>query len=574
MYENHDLTSIVTPVNPIELERLLTETQYDPKKSKILVEGFTNGFPIGYEGPRDNIQRYSPNLKFEIGDNIDLWNKVMKEVKMKRYAGPYDEVPFDNFIQSPIGLVPKDHGKDSRLIFHLSYPRDGDSINSCTPKDLCKVKYPDFNEAVDLCMNEMHLFEDETNNSVCDGKPTIYTAKSDLKSAFRVLPLLIIDICLLIMMAVNPLTGKKSFFVDKCLPFGASISCAHFQSFSDGLAHIQKVKSGKKTVNYLDDFFFATYLRSLCNRQVEIFLDLCNTIGFPVSLEKTVWATTKIVFLGLLINGKRYYVGLPLEKIMKVSELISNALKGKKLLVHQLQRICGFLNFLGKAIVPGRVFTRRLYSKTSGMKQHHHIRISKEMRMDLEMWDKFLKHQSIFCRPFIDFQEGYNAVKLNFYTDASKNPFLGCGGICGTSWFSQQWISQEITDFDPSIEYLELYAVTVGILLWLERFKNMRIILFCDNKSACDMINSNVSRCRNCMVLLRLIVLESMLHNTRVFAVHVKGKNNRISDSLSRLQMNVFWRETRRRKLKNIEKIGTCMPNQIWPISKIWMFDS
>ena len=68
----------------------------------------------------------SPNLKLNIGDEVDLWNKVMKEVKLGRYAGPFKEIPdefADDFIQSLIGLVPKDDGKDTRLIFHLSYPR-------------------------------------------------------------------------------------------------------------------------------------------------------------------------------------------------------------------------------------------------------------------------------------------------------------------------------------------------------------------------------------------------------------------------------------------------------------------
>ena len=47
----------------------------------------------------------------------------MKEVKEGRYAGPFESIPFDSYIQSPIGLVPKDGGKDTRLIFHLSYIR-------------------------------------------------------------------------------------------------------------------------------------------------------------------------------------------------------------------------------------------------------------------------------------------------------------------------------------------------------------------------------------------------------------------------------------------------------------------
>ena len=73
----------------------------------------------------------------------------MVEVKTKRYAGPFEKVPYKYFIQSPIGLVPKDKGKKTRLIFHLSYPKTGDSVNSGIPEDLCSVEYPDFMDAVD-----------------------------------------------------------------------------------------------------------------------------------------------------------------------------------------------------------------------------------------------------------------------------------------------------------------------------------------------------------------------------------------------------------------------------------------
>ena len=47
----------------------------------------------------------SKNLKFRgIGDKVTLWNKVMKEVKLKRYAGPFEEIPFEYYVQSPVGL--------------------------------------------------------------------------------------------------------------------------------------------------------------------------------------------------------------------------------------------------------------------------------------------------------------------------------------------------------------------------------------------------------------------------------------------------------------------------------------
>ena len=93
-----------------------------------------------------------PNLKLRVGSPIELWNKVMLEVQKARYAGPFNEPPFEYYVQSPIGLVPKDKGKKTRLIFHLSYPRNGDSVNSQIPKEVCSVSYPDFDEAVKMCL--------------------------------------------------------------------------------------------------------------------------------------------------------------------------------------------------------------------------------------------------------------------------------------------------------------------------------------------------------------------------------------------------------------------------------------
>ena len=103
-YENLDLENIETPVNVPMLHKLLIETNYNNEETKFLVDGFTNGFDLGYRGPIQ-IKQQSKNLKFTIGDKIELWNKVMKEVKEKRYAGPFPEIPFENYIQSPIGLV-------------------------------------------------------------------------------------------------------------------------------------------------------------------------------------------------------------------------------------------------------------------------------------------------------------------------------------------------------------------------------------------------------------------------------------------------------------------------------------
>ena len=419
-YENFDLTNVITPVNHQRFKTLLQESSYDKAETEFLAKSFEKGFRLEYHGDT-KVQLTSNNLKFRgTGNEVILWNKVMKEIRAKRYAGPFKEIPYEYFIQSPIGLVPKDNGTDTRLIFHLSHPRGtGKSVNANIPESLCKVKYPDFNDAIQICIQQ--------------GRKC-YISKSDIQSAFRNLGIFPGDFCWLLIKAKSPIDQKFYYMVDKAVPFGSSISCSHFQRTSNGIAHIVKYKTGKNLINYLDDYLFAALIKLLCNNQIEEFMRICSYIGFPVNIDKTFWGSTMMVFLGLLIDTVKQTVSLPIQKVHKGLNLILIVLnnKSKKITLKQLQKICGFLNFMGRAIVPGRAFTRRLQAYTGTgknneqkLKPHHHIRITGEMRMDLVMWTKFLQHTSAFCRPFLDFSNNRFASEIDFYTDASGR--LGFG---------------------------------------------------------------------------------------------------------------------------------------------------
>ena len=157
----------------------------------------------------------------------------MKEVRNKRVAGPFKEIPFKNYIQSPIGLVPKAGGK-TRLIFHLSYDFKCDdlgSVNKFTPREQCSVKYKDLDFAISAYLkvceqedaqascieetgrinNSRPLLERKWKNKFeCHrkGKTTVVAGKSDLKSAFRILGLSPDSWPWLVMSAQDPKTGE------------------------------------------------------------------------------------------------------------------------------------------------------------------------------------------------------------------------------------------------------------------------------------------------------------------------------------------------------------------------------
>ena len=80
-YVNEDLQNVVTPIKVEKLVELLRQSNYDAKEISFLEDGFTNGFDIGYEGPQRR-QSISNNIPFTVGNKMDLWDKLMKEVKL------------------------------------------------------------------------------------------------------------------------------------------------------------------------------------------------------------------------------------------------------------------------------------------------------------------------------------------------------------------------------------------------------------------------------------------------------------------------------------------------------------
>ena len=505
---------------------------------------------------------------YSIGNPTVLWNKIMNEVKLGRYAGPFDKIPYQNYMQSLIGLVPKS-GNKARLIFHLSYEfkRGLGLLNSNTPKEKCTVKYKDLDHAIQICIDLM--------KSLPSDQP-IYFSKSDIISAFRLLPLRIANFCWTIMKAVNPISGRTYYFVDKCLPFGASISCVLFQQFSDALQHLTEFAINRNVrrvlSNYLDDFLFIALTLMACNNHVLMFMKICDEINCPVSSEKTEWGSTIITFLGILLDGVYKCLRIPIDKRDKALNLLQMFIHKNKATIKQIQQLTGTLNFLSRAIVPGRAFTRHMYARINlkdnkgrKLKEYHHVKIDQEFKNDCSVWFTFLMEDKaiVLNRPLLDLNRFETSRTLKFYSDASGK--IGFGAVYNKKWLFGVW-SKQFLQKKPSIEYLELYALCCALISWETDLMNCRIIIFCDNQAVVEMVNNTTSGCPNCMILIRLLVINNLKFNRRVSVRFVPTKLNDLADSLSRQQFDRF-----RRLAPDMDLYPTKPNNAIWPVEKLWV---
>ena len=113
---------ITTPVKVEMLNKLLLGYQ----NIAYLIDGFENGFRLGFVGPRNSMS--SPNLKSCKAHPDIVQEKINSELRANRVKGPFSEPPFPETKISPIGIVPKKAPSQFRLIHNLSFP-SGSSVN-------------------------------------------------------------------------------------------------------------------------------------------------------------------------------------------------------------------------------------------------------------------------------------------------------------------------------------------------------------------------------------------------------------------------------------------------------------
>ena len=161
--------ALPTPVRINRLAPLLSG--YSISAADYLITGFRFGFLIPFHGPSSSTA--APNL-LSAAQHPDLVDRYSaKELLEQRVAGPFSHPPLPNLRVSRIGVVPKKTPGELRCIQHLSYP-NGVSINDGIPVEHSSVTYSRIDDAIRLSLG--------SRVGSC-------LAKTDIKSAFRIIPI-------------------------------------------------------------------------------------------------------------------------------------------------------------------------------------------------------------------------------------------------------------------------------------------------------------------------------------------------------------------------------------------------
>ena len=113
---------------------------------------------------------------------------------------------------------------------------------------------------------------------------------------------------------------------------------------------------------------------------------------------------------------------LPIDKLNRYRDQILTIAKQNKVTLKEIKSITGMLQFATTVITSGRPFLRRLYDMTMlATKPHHYIRLTQQVKLDLDVWLHFLQHYN--GKTFIHQQLITDSTTAHFYSDASETAF-------------------------------------------------------------------------------------------------------------------------------------------------------
>ena len=111
-------------------------------------------------------------------------------------------------------------------------------------------------------------------------------------------------------------------------------------------------------------------------------LGCCSQLGIPIAQDKTEGPTTCLTFLGIEAETQAMELWLPVQKLVRVCQMVSEWLGKKAARRRELKSLVGILQHATKVV--GRRFVRRLIQVMSSVKgRDHFVRLGADVRSDL-----------------------------------------------------------------------------------------------------------------------------------------------------------------------------------------------
>lgn len=517
--------TVRSSLNAMEWAMRLTATRYPhAAAAHTLVRCIREGVALGYEGERE-VTRVGDNLISALEHPAAIDTDMAKQLLLGRRVGPLEAHPFPFFRSNPLGVVFKRGSQKPRVIHHLSWPRNGSSVNAGM-RDF-DVKLDAFDRAV---------------KSLRALGPNTFMGKIDIEAAYRCIPVSPLD---------WPLMGLKwkgGMYYDIVMQFGLSSATAIFEWYSSAAEHIAKRSFNIEHMHhYVDDFLIFAKTKEECDMFMKLVVKLFNSLGLPVALDKLEGPLLAMAFLGIIFDSQLMMLRLSEERLKDLVDMLATWLTRTHASREQLQSLCGMLNFAAKVVRSGRAFLRRMIAQLcsipSWANSDKEYPLSPQFFKDLKWWHTFARSWN---GKAVLPTEPNASNQLVIYTDACDT---GYAALCNTEWFAGQWTEEERqlarrADRE-SMPWKEMYAIVRAASTWGHTWRGRNVLARCDCQPVVMAWQKGDSQSPGLATLIRTLLFISATHDFCLSMLHIPGVDNVFADLLSRSQVATFLAQSK-----------------------------
>lgn len=466
------------------------------------------GFPLGYMGLLSDTKGIS-NHKSATDYPLQLDRFIRKELSMGGMLGPLSKPPFAEWCHvSPLMSREKRGSEERRVIIDMTYPPET-SVNSYIFKNTV------LGTPRDHALPNVDSFVEE----LVKIGPGAVMSSTDVSRAYKNFRSDPLDWPLL------AFRWDDRFYCDISMPFGARASSCHMQRVANAIVRMLKERDVIAKM-YIDDLIIVSPDSVKAERDLRTAQKLLYDLGLPEAPDKVQRPSTKVTWLGVVINSEKMSISVPEDKLREVRSCVTAALKLKSMSKKHLQSIIGKLIHIAKCIKPARLFVSRLLEALRGMKKKF-IKVSPDMKQDL-LW-------------FSEFSAQWNGVGLINTSTPSMDLFVDASGSgIGATDGRTAYGGQISPARDPAGNISELEAVNLVVALQTflsENDRGRHIRVFCDNMATVEVCTTGRGRNQIILDCARNIWMVQALLDIRITYEHIAGTKNVFADALSRRHM-------------------------------------
>lgn len=585
LWKNLPLNEEPVPLLPYDTWRVLSEGFPDEQIRQQVLEGIKNRFDANWHGDYDKLPTKSKNPNITLQEKIDMTRQLIDLHTRHILIGPYTKD--DNPLQispSPIWPISKFFSDGTlqklRIVHDMSNSGNGlASVNEYFTKDQRELEM----ETLQVCAGIALLVGKEGFMWVVDQMDAFYSVRYQKKDwrliGFQWLNKLLCFNVSSFGIAIGPQLYNKQSLILKYIinkrSKGAfdtnnapnNLPIIKFDSFmgpleiyfiniykkeNKPLPHIilkrieqfnklsNKCHIKKLIMSYVDEFIGGHWKLATARKQFEVTKSSMFKLGLDPKVKKCEAPARGISPLGSNISLPQQRISLQVKKATQYTQVWKDCIN-KSITKRKSLSLEGKATYASIFYPPLKARPRIQSYRFKDVKLDHHRKITGFFANNANIIANNFKY-AISGLSLYDFYLPYGQSDLHIYTDAASTIGAGAHNTKDGSYFFFSWEEIPPIDCDMDIQFKELFAAAVMIIMVAKSVKNTRINVHGDNIPIAYIAEKRICKYHRIDLLALIIIINdiAILHNLILWYSALPSKWNPIADGLSRFDKTLL----------------------------------